>query len=146
MLIIESYVIQLYQARSFYVMFAIINIIIIIVSKFHARAWPWLHDSMIYRLPQISICLKSEWRPIFSCARSFFTLRVQVVLRRSFGDFYSAAVFLFPPEKLSENHPLWEALATWSNKYNWFKWVMSSDKNKPIGLESHLLVQITVPF
>ena len=29
-------------------------------------------------------CLKSEWRLIFSCTRSFSTLRVQVVLKRSF--------------------------------------------------------------
>ena len=51
-------------------------------------------------------CLKSEWRPIFSCARSFSTLRVQFVLMRSFCYFHLAAVFLLPPEKLSDNHPL----------------------------------------
>ena len=51
-------------------------------------------------------CLKSEWRSIFRYARSFSTLRVQVVLRRSFGHFYPAAVVLFPPAKLSDNPPL----------------------------------------
>ena len=35
-------------------------------------------------------CLKSDWRAIFSCARSFSTLRVQVVLRRSFCYFHPA--------------------------------------------------------
>ena len=72
--------------------------------------------------------LTSVWRPMFRCARSFSTLRVQVVLRRSFGYFHSTAVSLLPPEKLSDNHPLGEAPATWSNKYNWFICVMSSDK------------------
>ena len=78
-------------------------------------------------------CLTSECRPIFSCVRSFSTLRVQVVLRRSFCYFHPAAVFLSPPEKLSDNHPLGDSLATWSNKYNWFKWVMSSDKIKTLA-------------
>ena len=111
-------------------MFTIINIIIIIICRFHAKAsWPWLLASMIC----LFVCLKSEWRPIFSCERSFSTLRVQVVLRRSFGHFHPAAVFLLPPEKLSDNHPLGEALATWPNKYNWFKWVMSSDKKKTLA-------------
>ena len=73
-------------------------------------------------------CLKFEWRPIFSCARSFSTLRVHIVLRRSFCYFHPAAVFLLPPEIPVDNHPLGEALATWPNKYNWFKWMMSSDK------------------
>ena len=75
-------------------------------------------------------CLISEWRPIFSCARSFSMLRVQVVIRQSFCYFHPAAVFLLPSEKLSDNNPLGEALATWPNKYNWFKWVMSSDKKR----------------
>ena len=78
-------------------------------------------------------CLKSEWRPIFSCARSFSTLRVQVVLRRPFCSFHPAAVFLLPPEKLSDNQPLWEALSTWPNKYNWFKLVMSFRQKKTLA-------------
>ena len=43
-------------------------------------------------------------------------------------SFHPAVVSLLSPEKLSDNHPLGEAPATWLNKYNWFKRVMSSDK------------------
>ena len=53
--------------------------------------------------------LKSEWKPIFSCARLFSTLRVQVVLSRSFCYLLPAAVFLLPPES-SPTIILWEKL------------------------------------
>ena len=109
-------------------MFTIINIIIISLANFmqerdrgYTTAW------------SIVCLLISEWRPIFSCARPFSTLRVQVVLRRSFRHFHPAAVFLFPPEKLSDNHLLGKALATWPNKYYWFKWVMSLDKKNTVS-------------
>ena len=78
-------------------------------------------------------CLTSEWRPVFSCARSFSTLRVQIVLWRSCGLFHPTVVSLLSPEKLSHNHPLGEALATSPNKYNWFKWMMSSDTTKTLA-------------
>ena len=77
--------------------------------------------------------LKSEWRPIFSGERSFFTLRVQVVLESPIGLFHPAAVSSLPPAKLSDNHPVGETLARWPNKYNCFKWVMSSDKKKTLA-------------
>ena len=73
-------------------------------------------------------CFTSELRPIFRCARSFSTLQVQVVLWRYCGLFHAAAVSLLSPEKLSDNHPLRGTTAAWPNKYNWFKWVMSSEK------------------
>ena len=51
--------------------------------------------------------LKSEWRPIFSGARSFSKFMVQVVLMRHFGIFQPAADFInCLPAKLSEDHPL----------------------------------------
>ena len=59
-------------------------------------------------------------------------------------SFHPDVVSLLSPEKLFDNHPLGEAPATWRNKYNWFKWVMSSDTKKIIVLESHLLEQIAV--
>ena len=95
--------------------------------------------------------LKSEWRPIFSGARSFSTLRVKVVLRRPFGLFHPAAVSLLPPAKLSNNHSLEEPLETWPNKYNWFEWVMSPNKQKhwfentPVGSNCSLFLN-SVPL
>ena len=73
------------------------------ICKFHATAWPWLHASIIYLL---SVSNLSACKPIFSCVRSFSTLRVQVVLRHNFGHFNPVAVSLLPPEKLSNNQPL----------------------------------------
>ena len=46
--------------------------------------------------------LKSELRPIFIGARSFSTLRVQVVLERSFGIFHPAAGFLISGQQSSQ--------------------------------------------
>ena len=64
------------------------------------------------------------------CSKAFFLL------------FRSAAVFL----KLSDNHPLGEALAMWPNKYNWFKWVMSSDKKKHWLVDAKCSLFKSVPF
>ena len=59
--------------------------------------------------------------------------------------FHPAAISLLPPVKLSDTHP-GEALAMWLNKYNWFKWVMSSDKKKTLLWNRTCWVSIAVPF
>ena len=86
-------------------------------------------------------CLKSEWRPIFSCARSFSTLRIQVVLRRSFIIFVRPR-FSYCRQKSSII--LWEKL--WQrdriNITGLNEWCRQTKNN--IGLDSHLLVQIAV--
>ena len=92
------------------------------------------------------VCLSQIWvEADIQLCKIVLHAPVQVVLRRSFCYFHPDAVFLLPPEKLSDNLPLalGEALATWPNKYNGFKWVMWSD-TKNIGLESQLLLQIVV--
>ena len=44
---------------------------------------------------------------VFNCILLVFSIRPQV--------------FPLPPAKLSDDQPLGEALATWPNKYHWFK-------------------------
>ena len=84
--------------------------------------------------------LKSEWRPIsvvqdhFPCSESL----VHIVLWRSFSLYHSVSGFLIAARRSSFG----EALATWPNKYHWFRWLMSPDKNT--SLEWHLLVQIAI--
>ena len=62
-----------------------------------------------------------------SCSMAFFWV------------FHPTAGSPFPPAQLSDNHPLGEALATWPNKYHWFKRVISPEKT---DFESHLLVKL----
>ena len=89
--------------------------------------------------------LKSDWRPIFSGARSFSTLLVQIVLGRPFGLFHPAAVSLLLPAKLSDNHPLGKLLQRDRINITGLNERCRQTK-KNIGLESHLLMQIVVPL
>ena len=83
-------------------MLTIINIIIIIISKFQTRAWLWLRSSTIYLL-LVSQLSKGRY-PLSK--RSFSTLRVQAVLWRSCGIFHPSAIFVLSLEKLFDNHLL----------------------------------------
>ena len=121
-------------------MFTIVNIIVII-CKFYATVCPWLQDDTKNPTP------KFEWRPIIIGTKSFSMLRVwvHIVLWCSFSLFHSVSGFLIVARKAVRRSSFAEALATWPNKYYWFRWLMSPE-NKNTSLESHLLVQIAIPF
>ena len=87
--------------------------------------------------------LKCDWRPIFSDTRSFSMLRV-LSPRRAFSLYHSVSGFLIVTSEALRRSSFMEALATWQNKYHWFRWWLISPE-KP-SLESHLLVQIAFPF
>ena len=67
------------------------------------------------------MCLSQIRMDIFRGARPFFTLQVSDIQWRSFDLFHPTQVSPLPPTKLSNDHPLGEALAMWPNKYHWFK-------------------------
>ena len=101
-------------------MFTITNIIIIIMQI------PYQSVSVDTRRLQpvvSSAFLKSELRP-----SSFSILRFHVVLGRPFGIFNPATGLLIAARKALRRSSSGEALATWPNKYNWFKWVRSPEK------------------
>ena len=80
-------------------MFTIINIISIIIGKFHARAWLWLHSSIF--------CLSHIWMevdiPVWKIVLHALVPGCSMAL---FWSFHPAVVSLLSPEKLSDNHPL----------------------------------------
>ena len=82
-------------------MFTIINIIGIIISKFHARAWLWLHASTINLLPvsHLSGGRYSVVQDRFPRSGSRLFYGVLVVFSSGRGS-------LLSPENLSDNHPL----------------------------------------
>ena len=112
-------------------MFAFINIVIVIITgKFHARTWSWLQDdaSQFYLVPfsnpnggkySVAQGLSSRFRSkMFNGVLLVFSIRLQVSP--------------LPPAKLSNDHPLGEALAMWPKKYHWFKRVISPEEH-PLG-------------
>ena len=109
-------------------MFANIKIVILIITdKYHARTWSWLQDdtSQFYLVPfsnpnggkySVAQGLSSHFRPkMFNGVLLVFSIRPQASP--------------FPPAKLSNDHPLGEALAMWPNKYHWFKRVTSPEEH-----------------
>ena len=104
------------------------NIISIIIDKFHARAWPWLHASTIYLVPFSNPSgADIQWCKIVLHAPN------QLCSVASFWSFPSGGGFLIAASKALKHSSSWEALTTWPNKYNCFKLVMSSDKNKTLA-------------
>ena len=90
-------------------------------------------------------CLTSECKPIFRCARSFSTLWVQVVLWRCCG-LSIRPWFPYCRQKSSPTIILWGKLRQCDriNITGLNEWCRQT--KKIIVLESHLLVQIAVPF
>ena len=113
-------VFQLFQARSFSLMFIVINIIVII-GKFHARAWPWLHAYTIYLVlfsnPSGDRYSVMQDRSL----RSGFTLFWSVILVSSIRP-----RFPYCRQQSSPTIIRWGSSGNVND--NWFKWVMSSDK------------------
>ena len=104
-------------------MFTIINIIIIIIGKFHARAWPWLHASWSFVcLSQIRAEADIRWCKIVLHAPN------QGCSIASCWSFQSGRGFLIAASKALRQSCSGEAPATSPNEYNWFEWLMSSDK------------------
>ena len=104
-------------------MFTIINIISIIIGKFHAREWLWLHAGTIYLLP-VSHLSGGRYSVVQDRSpRSGSRLFYGVVV-----VFPSGRGFLIVARKALRQSSSGEALATWPNKYNWFKLVMSVKK------------------
>ena len=101
-------------------MFAIINIIIVIITgKSHARAWSWLqvaasHFSNSSGGTHFTVQGLSS-RLLFNGVLLVFSIRPQVSP--------------LPPAMLLGDHPLGEVLATWLNKYHWLKRVISPEKH-----------------
>ena len=106
-------------------MFTIINIIIII-GKFHARAWPWLQvDAGRFYIVPFSNPSGGRCSTVRDHSPRFRSLLFNgVLLVFSIPPHVSP----FPPVKRSDEHPLGEDLATWPNKYKWFTWVISPEK------------------
>ena len=98
-------------------------------------------NSSVLRLPQIRVEVNIQWYKIVLHAQGPES-------KLFYGVFLIFAiqsqVFSVPPAMLSDDHPLGESLTTWPNKYHWLRWLMSPDKTT--RLESHLLVQIAIPF
>ena len=109
-------------------MFAIINIIIVIITgKSRARMWSWLQDdaSQFYIVPFSN---PSEGK--YSAVQGFSS--------RFWSKFFNGVLLVYsfrlqvsplPPTKLSDDHPLGEALATWPNKYHWVEIVISPENH-----------------
>ena len=127
---------NVFQARSFETMFTIINIIII--CKFHARVCPWLEDDTVLfcAFTNPNGGRYSVVHDRSPCSGSW----VHIVLWRSFSLYHSVAGFLIAASKALRWSFFGEALATWQNKCNLFRGLMSPEKNT--NLESHLLVQL----
>ena len=125
-------------------MINIINIIIIIICKFHARVCQWLQDDTK------RFCLVPSSNPSggrysvvqdhFPCSGSW----VHIVLWRSFSLFIQSQVSSLPPAKFSDDHrlrKLWQRDRISITGFDdWFR------QKKNTGLESHLLVQIATPL
>ena len=109
-------------------MFAIINIVIVIITgKSYARTWSCLQDdaSQCYLVPfsnpnggkySVAQGISSRFR-----SKMFNGVLLVISIR--------LPVSPLPPAKLSNDHPLEEALAMWPNKYHWFKRVISPEEH-----------------
>ena len=102
----------------------------------HYHHWQILCQSVAMATRQRQLVLscaflKSKWRLIFIGARS---CRVEVVLGHPFGIFHPATGFLIAASKALRRSSSGKVLATWLNQYNWFKWVMSHEKNHVLGI------------
>ena len=132
-----------FQARSFFTMFTIINIIIIIY-KFHATVCSWLQDD----IKQPCLVLSSNPSGVrysvvqgrSPCSGSW----VHVVLWRSFSIFHSVSDLLIAASKVVRRSSFAKALA--SDRIS----ITGSDywccRKNNTSLESHLLVQIATSF
>ena len=123
-------------------MFTIINIIIIIIGNSMPE-----RGSGYKTTPATSILCLSQFRVklIFIGARSFSTLRVQVVLGRPFGIFHPAAGYLNGCQKsFPDDHPL---VKHWQRDRINITGLNECCRLKTnTSLESQLLVNIAVPF
>ena len=109
-------------------MFAIVNIVIVIITgKSHASTWLWLQrdTSQFYLVP-------------FSNPSAGKYSMVQGLSSRFRSKLFNGVLLVFstrpqvsqlPPAKLRDDQPLRKALATWPNKYHWFKRGISPEKH-----------------
>ena len=91
----------------------------------YTPAWSIVCLSQIWVEADIQLCKIVLHAPGPGCSKAFFLL------------FSSSHGFLIVARKLSDKRPLVKVLVTWRNKYNWFKWMMSSDK-KTIFAWNHI--------
>ena len=123
-------------------MFAIINIIVVtITGKSHARTWSWLQDDarQFYLVP-FSHPSGGKYSMVHGLSSRFRSKLLNGVL---LVFSIRPQVSPLPPAKLSHDHPLGEALATWPNKWHWFKRVISPEEH---WLWIVFVGQIAIPF
>ena len=83
-------------------------------------------NSSVLCLPHIRVESDIQWckQDRSPCSGSW----VHIVLWRSFSLYHTVSGFLIAASKALRRSSFADALATWPNKYHWFRWLMSPEK------------------